>query len=324
MEIQKPTASLSLDLDNLWSYLKVHGDPGWESHPTYLPRFVPIILDLLEEQNLTISFFVVGQDAARKINHSPLRQIAEAGHEICNHSFSHESWMHSHDKKQVVEEIARAEESIQKATGARTRGFRGPGYARSQAIIETLMERGYEFDASVMPTILGPVARLYYLWTSKMSKEERSRRSNLFGKMSDGFMPLKPFEWMTGDGTLLEIPVSTMPLFRLPFHLSYLIWLSRFSKALARVYMNLALSLCQWRGVEPSYLLHPLDFLTAEDAPELKFFPGMDLPRKDKLEVARGFFAAYQKRFDVTPMGEHARRLKQRGGLRTLTPSSEE
>jgi hypothetical protein len=26
----KPLASLSLDLDNLWSYMKTHGDPGWE------------------------------------------------------------------------------------------------------------------------------------------------------------------------------------------------------------------------------------------------------------------------------------------------------
>ncbi len=324
MAIRKPTASLSLDLDNLWSYLKVHGDPGWEKHPTYLPRFAPIILDLLKEEGLSISFFVVGRDASRKINHAPLRQIAEAGHEICNHSFEHESWMHSYGRRQVEEEIERAEEAIEKATGTRTRGFRGPGYARSQAIVETLIGRGYEFDASVFPTILGPVARMYYLWTSDMDKEEKKRRRQLFGKLSDGFMPLRPFEWMGSEGTLLEIPVSTMPLFRLPFHLSYVMWLSRYSKALARLYMNLALQLCQWRNIEPSYLLHPLDFLGAEDAPELKFFPGMDLSREHKLGVARDFFAEYRKRFDVVSLGEHARRLRQRGWLRTLTPSSED
>ena len=157
-----------------------------------------------------------------------------------------------------------------------------------------------------------------------MDKEEKKRRRQLFGKLSDGFMPLRPFEWMGSEGTLLEIPVSTMPLFRLPFHLSYVMWLSRYSKALARLYMNLALQLCQWRNIEPSYLLHPLDFLGAEDAPELKFFPGMDLSREHKLGVARDFFAEYRKRFDVVSLGEHARRLRQRGGLRTLTPSSED
>ena len=28
---QKPIASLSLDLDNQWSYRKIHGDRGWET-----------------------------------------------------------------------------------------------------------------------------------------------------------------------------------------------------------------------------------------------------------------------------------------------------
>lgn len=31
-------ASISLDLDNLWSYLKIHGDDGWRSFPSYLDR----------------------------------------------------------------------------------------------------------------------------------------------------------------------------------------------------------------------------------------------------------------------------------------------
>ena len=27
----KPIASLSLDLDNKWSYMKTHGDAGWDA-----------------------------------------------------------------------------------------------------------------------------------------------------------------------------------------------------------------------------------------------------------------------------------------------------
>ena len=37
----KPIASLSLDLDNKWSYMKTHGDAGWDLYPTYLPTVVP-------------------------------------------------------------------------------------------------------------------------------------------------------------------------------------------------------------------------------------------------------------------------------------------
>ncbi len=32
-KMRKPIASLSLDLDNKWSYMKTHGDAGWESFP---------------------------------------------------------------------------------------------------------------------------------------------------------------------------------------------------------------------------------------------------------------------------------------------------
>ena len=32
----RPVASVSLDLDNHWSYLKTHGDPQWEDRPSYL------------------------------------------------------------------------------------------------------------------------------------------------------------------------------------------------------------------------------------------------------------------------------------------------
>ena len=39
-----PIASLSLDLDNKWSYLKTHGDPGWEGFPSYFDTVVPRFL----------------------------------------------------------------------------------------------------------------------------------------------------------------------------------------------------------------------------------------------------------------------------------------
>ena len=95
MKSEKTIASLSLDLDNKWSYLKTHGDPGWESFPSYLDTLVPRVLQFLSQRNLKITFFVVGQDAALEKNHTALKAIAAAGHEIGNHSFSHEPWFHS-------------------------------------------------------------------------------------------------------------------------------------------------------------------------------------------------------------------------------------
>src|SRR5205823_13277969 len=67
--MSKPIASLSLDLDNKWSYLKTHGDPGWESFPSYLDLVVPRFLELLRDLDLRMTVFVVGQDAAHEKNH---------------------------------------------------------------------------------------------------------------------------------------------------------------------------------------------------------------------------------------------------------------
>src|SRR5205809_6697737 len=93
MTTKKPIASLSLDLDNKWSYLKTHGDPGWERLPSYLDVVVPRVLDFLETRNLTITVFIVGQDAALDKNRVLLRAIA-ASPEIGNHSFHPDPSLH--------------------------------------------------------------------------------------------------------------------------------------------------------------------------------------------------------------------------------------
>src|SRR6185295_9124655 len=36
MNARRPLLSLGLDLDNLWSYMKIHGDAGWDQYPSYL------------------------------------------------------------------------------------------------------------------------------------------------------------------------------------------------------------------------------------------------------------------------------------------------
>src|SRR5215510_14372226 len=166
MSDRKPLASLSLDLDNKWSYLKTHGDAGWETYPTYLPLVVPRVLDFLRARGLTITFFIVGQDAVRTENRDALGAIAGAGHEIGNHSFKHEPWLHLYSEPEIEEELARAEDAIAVATGVWPDGFRGPGFSLSPAVLRVLARRGYRYDASTFPTILGPLARAYYFLTA--------------------------------------------------------------------------------------------------------------------------------------------------------------
>ena len=185
----------------------------------------------------------MGQDAALDRNRAALQSIADAGHEIGNHSFHHEPWLHLYTPDQIAEELTRAEEAIAAATGRRPTGFRGPGFSFSPELLSQLARRGYDYDASTFPTFLGPVARLYYFFTSSLSREELADRKQLFGKFSEGFRSLRPYLWKDLERPLIEIPVTTMPLAKVPIHLSYLLYLGQYSPAVAAAYFRLALML---------------------------------------------------------------------------------
>ncbi len=316
----RPVASLSLDLDNQWSYMKTHGDAGWESYPSYLDVVVPRVLDLLAARGLTITFFVVGQDASLAKNHDAIRAIARAGHEIGNHSFRHEPWLHLYSESEIDAELARTEAALTPLTGSVPRGFRGPGFSLSEATLAVLLRRGYAYDCSTFPTYLGPLARAYYFATAKLDPAEREERRLLFGTFAEGRRPLKPYRWTMAQGKLLEIPVTTMPFARVPIHVSYLLYASMASLALARAYFRAALSLCRMTGTEPSILLHPLDFLGGDDVKELAFFPAMSLSGREKTARAASFLDLLASRFEVVSMAEHARRIEARGGLLERAP----
>lgn len=316
---RRPVASLSLDADNAWSYLKIHGDRGWERFPSYLGTLVPRVLELLEAHGLRITVFVVGQDAARDENVEPLGALARAGHEIANHSFRHEPWLHRYSEGELEDELGRAEDAVAAATGAVTRGFRGPGYSLSEATLRVLVRRGYRYDASTLPTFLGPLARAWYFRTAPLDASQREERCSLYGTWADGRRPVRPYRWVLPEAvigtdgprrTLLEVPVTTLPGLKLPIHVSYLLTLSTVSPAAARAYLDAALVTCRLCGIGPSVLLHPLDLVSGEEFPDLAFFPGMGIPVREKLARAGSYIDALTRAFRVVPVGEHAAALE--------------
>ncbi|MFK7922453.1 MAG: polysaccharide deacetylase family protein, partial [Bacteroidia bacterium] len=107
-QTKKPLASLSLDLDDQWTYMKTHGDPEWEQYPSYLSYAVPRILDFLDEKKTKITFFIVAQDAAFEHNREVLGDISRRGHEIGNHTFHHDPWLHKYSEEEINDELARA------------------------------------------------------------------------------------------------------------------------------------------------------------------------------------------------------------------------
>jgi peptidoglycan-N-acetylglucosamine deacetylase len=304
----KSIASISLDLDNQWSYMKIHGDEGWDKYPTYLDIFVPYVLDVLDELKLKITFFIVGKDAEDTKNKPYLRMITDRGHEVGNHSFNHESWLQKYSHEELIQEIESAEQCIVAATGQKPVGFRGPGFSWSNDLLEVLSERGYIYDASTLPMYIGPIARKYYFWKSDLSKEEKKDRSELFGSFSDGLRPLKPYYHSLKNGKkILEIPVTTIPIFKIPFHLSYLLYLSGISMYLMKLYLWFALTLCRITRTRPSFLLHPLDLIGGDQISALSFFPGMDIKSEKKILVFKTVIKSLARHYRLSNMSSHAK-----------------
>ncbi|MFI5185145.1 MAG: polysaccharide deacetylase family protein [Chitinophagales bacterium] len=306
MPKKKQIASISLDLDNQWSYMKIHGDDGWDKYPSYFDIFVPHILNVLDELDLKITFFIVGKDAESADNRKYLKMITDKGHEVGNHSYHHESWLQTYTYDEIEKEIISAENAISNATGQKPLGFRGPGFSWSKDLLKVLESRGYLYDASTLPTYLGPLARKYYFWKSSLSKEEKKSRKELFGKFSEGFRKLKPYYWkLEEEKKIVEIPVTTMPIVKLPFHLSYLIYLSNISMGLMNFYLQTALLLCKLTRTPISFLLHPLDIIGGDQIKELSFFPGMNVNSDRKVFVFKKAIKQILKHHQLVNMTEH-------------------
>ncbi|MBB4905943.1 polysaccharide deacetylase family protein [Actinophytocola algeriensis] len=305
----RPLASVSLDLDNLWAYLKTHGDAEWERMPSFLPTAAPRLLELFGEHGVTGTVFAVGADVEREDGAKAVAAFAAEGHEVANHSYRHEPWLHRYSRTELEAELARTEEAIVAAGAPRPVGFRGPGFSVSPTLVEVLADRGYTYDASTLPTWIGPLARAFH---NRTAPPGDARRDELFGGFSRVLAPNSAYRWRTGSGAdradLVELPVTTMPLLRVPIHGAYVLQLHQISPRLARCYFATALRLCRALGVSPSLLVHPTDVLGAAEAPGMAFFPGMGVPTARKVALLSWMLTTVRASFTVVGTGEHVTR----------------
>lgn len=83
----------------------------------------PFLLQVLKEKGVRATFFVVGREAAARPG--LLRGIAEAGHEVENHSYSHRDFT-TLSARERRDEISRTARLIKDLTGRETVFFRPP------------------------------------------------------------------------------------------------------------------------------------------------------------------------------------------------------
>ena len=87
------------------------------------PRLTPVILDILAEYGIKATFFMVGEN----VGYYPAaaRAVAEAGHEIGNHTFSHRKFDRL-GAEELRREIFACEEAISTVSDAPVRFIRPP------------------------------------------------------------------------------------------------------------------------------------------------------------------------------------------------------
>ncbi len=95
------------------------------------PRLTPVILSILEEYGIKATFFMVGEN----VGYYPdaARAVAEAGHEIGNHTFSHRKFnrMSEHE---MLDEIHACEQAISGVTETPAHFIRPPEGQMNEAM----------------------------------------------------------------------------------------------------------------------------------------------------------------------------------------------
>lgn len=77
---------------------------------------------------------------------------------------------------------------------------------------------------------------------------------------------------------------------------------------------------CAHRGIQPTLLLHPLDFVSSDDIESLEFLPAMRLPGERKLELLSDYLEIFREYFDVRSVGALAKSLADRRDLPSVRP----
>ncbi len=271
--------TLQIDVDDLWVYYESIGLPTPAGTPAQVYiEGIPRLLDLFDRYGIRATFFVCGRDlTAGRAPARGVAEIARRGHEIANHSTGHRNGFARLSPAEKRADIAETGDAIAQATGQRPVGFKAPGFSFSPDLLAVLVELGYRYDSSLLPTPYAPLMRGLQAMLSRQTLDPTH-----YGAAVNGLAPLAAYhpdparphrplrktkaqaEVKSGasTSTFWEAPVTTVPLLRLPMH-------STFVLRAGRWLFDFGLALVKLRRVPVNYLLHGADVLDAWPDPAL-------------------------------------------------------
>jgi len=123
----------------------------WSAMEARLDGNVDRLLALFSERGARATFFVLGKAAER--HPGVVRRIAEAGHEVGSHGWSHDL-IYRQDRETFREETRRSKALLEDLAGAAVDGYRASTFSiteRSLWALDILAEEGFRYDSSIAP-----------------------------------------------------------------------------------------------------------------------------------------------------------------------------
>lgn len=139
---------LTFDIEE-WFLERMRGNrqEAYAEYDSYLDK----ILELLDEREITATFFCVGQMG--ELFPGVIRKIQARGHEIGCHSNIH-AWLNKMTESECREDTHKAIDSLEQCLGQKIKSYRAPAFSigeKNKWAFEILAENGIERDASVYP-----------------------------------------------------------------------------------------------------------------------------------------------------------------------------
>ncbi|MBN1207476.1 MAG: polysaccharide deacetylase family protein [Myxococcaceae bacterium] len=304
-------ASISVDLDSLHHYCRIHGLPETvldaRARALVYTTAVPRLRELLRAVGVPGTFFAIGEDLAEAGAAAALREAHAAGIEAANHSFSHDYALTRRSPESIREELARGEEAILAATGARPVGFRAPGYTLNAALYAATVERGYLYGSSTFPAAPYYAAKAAVMGALALTGRPSrsildSPRVLLAPRTPYRPDPARPYQ--RGTGAVLELPMAVTPGVRFPF-------IGTFATTLPWPAVRAAWCACRGDAFF-NFELHAVDVLDAADGvpPELvRRQRDLRVASARKLERLAAIFRWLKEDADVVTLRVAAERL---------------
>jgi peptidoglycan-N-acetylglucosamine deacetylase len=207
-------ASLSIDLDGLEHYHRLHGladPPPGGGDPVY-GKAVERFGEMCAELGVRGTAFCVGRSLSRPGPARAVRRLAEAGHEIANHTLSHDYALTRRTPEVIAAEVRGGGEAVAAAAGRAPSGFRAPGYTVSAPLLAALCEQGYRYDSSVFPAL--PYYGAKALAMAAMTIAGRRTRAVLDRPRvllapREPYRPSRSEPYARGDLPVVELPLTT-------------------------------------------------------------------------------------------------------------------